>query len=127
MFSFIQKTKGAIALTATVILTMVIAIISLSIAFMGISSRLNAFNLIRSEEVFIKTDGCAEEALIRLNRDNSYIGGSYNVDSMECTVAVTGSGDERNLNIMGEGDGYTHDFTIDVLLAPDFAIADWNE
>jgi hypothetical protein len=105
----------------------VIAIVSLSIAFLGISSRLNTFNLFQSEQVFIKTDGCAEDALIRLNRDDSYAGGSYNVDDVNCTIVVTGLGDERNLNVIGESDYYTHDLSIDVRLAPDFAITNWNE
>ena len=124
---FIRNTRGAIALTATIILTAVIAVIALNIAFTGISSRLNTFNLLESDKIFIQTEGCTEEALIQLNRNNSYSGGSYNINNTSCTVNVSGSDDNRTLSIIGHGNGFTHNFTLKVQLTPIFGILDWDE
>ncbi|MBN2087198.1 hypothetical protein JW758_02520 [Candidatus Peregrinibacteria bacterium] len=122
-----RNIRGAIALTTTIILTAVMGTIVISMLFTGISSRLNIYNLIQSEKVFIISEGCVEEALIQLNRNNDYSGGTYNISEIECDIQISGSGDNRSLFIKGTNDEFTHEISIDVQLSSVFAIIDWVE
>lgn len=100
---------------------------AIGIALNGMSSRANALNLNQSEKVFIPVEGCSEEALIRLNRNNDYVGGSYNIGGTDCTVAVSGSGDTRDILISGEKYNITRDLLIRAQINPSFGIMDWND
>ena len=127
MINLLRNHRGAVALTATIILAVVIVIISLTITFSGISSRLSTFNLFQSEQVFIKTEGCIDEVLIQLNRDNSIKNRSFQIDDVNCLISVSGEGDIRSLSIRGQDGKYLHDINVDVRLNPTFAIINWEE
>ncbi len=123
----ISHNKGAIALTATIIMAAVILTISVGAVFMGVSSRMDAYHLLSSERVFVKTEGCAEEALIRLHRDSDYSGGNYEIDGVSCTVEVSGAGETRTVTIAGSGENFRHSFQIGVHMDPAFGILSWIE
>ena len=108
-------------------LSFVLILIVVNVVLVGISSRANVFYLNQSEKVFIKTDGCTEEALIRLNRDNSYSGGVFTIGEVECTVSVSGMDPDRDITITGVGDEITRDLFIRVQLIPTFGIIDWSD
>ena len=103
-----------------------LAFVVVSVVVLGVSARSNSFHLNRSEIAFIKTEGCAEEALIRLSRDEDYVGGSYNIDSLDCVVAVTGGDEERNIDITASEDEFFHHFVLNVQLTPVFAILNFT-
>jgi maltose-binding protein MalE len=114
--------KGAIALITMIILGAVVVMIVSSVTLLGVSSRYNSLQSNESSAVFIKTEGCLEEALLQLSRNNDYSGDSYNIDGADCEVAVSGSGDQRMLDIeASENDFYQH-FTVDVQVSPLFGI-----
>ena len=118
--------RGAIALVTMVVLGTVIILVAFSIVILGMSSRHNAVQLSESDRVFVKTDGCLEEALLQLSRDNAYAGGSYDVDGADCTVSVSGADNQRTIALNAfEGDFYHH-FIVDVQLAPQFGILNFS-
>ena len=116
-----KKNKGAIALTSMIVLGSVITLIIISIVLLGLSSRFNVANTASHEMTFMKTDGCLEEALIRLNRDNDYTGGTYTLDDYNCSVLIDGTSLEINAS---EGDFHQH-FLAELSLSP-FAIIDFS-
>ncbi|MBN1258338.1 hypothetical protein JXA05_01125 [Candidatus Peregrinibacteria bacterium] len=127
MPSKIFHNKGAVALVATVILAAVILTVSLGAVFMGISSRLNAYHLLVSERVFVKTEGCAEEALIRLHRDSEYAGETYEIDGVSCAAEISGMGETRTIKVTGSEQHFQHDIEMAVHLDPAFGILSWSE
>ena len=120
------NTKGAIALTTMVVFGSIITMVIVSIILLGLSSRLNAFNSIQSELSFIRAEGCMEEALIQLSRDDTYTGDVYYVDDFICTVVTEGIGDERILELASEDGDYYHNFNLLVKVNPEFAILDFS-
>jgi hypothetical protein len=124
---FMMGIVGAVALIATIILTAVIVIISIAIAFVNISSRLSTFHLFESERVYISTDACIEEVLIQLNRDNTITSKSIQIDDVNCLATISGTGDTRSLSVRGQNGKYLHDINLDVRLSPSFAIINWEE
>jgi len=70
-------------------------------------------------------ESCAQEALIHLNRDNTYAGETLNISEGTCTITVSGSGNERTLAIGGSLAGYSYNLTIRAGLSP-FSILAWD-
>jgi hypothetical protein len=125
--TLLKSTKGAIGLLTTLILTVALVAMAIGITLNGISTRANTLNLNQSEKVFIPVEGCLEEALLRLNRNNDYAGGSYNIGNVDCTVLVSGSGDTRNIVVNGEKNNITRDLLIRAQINPSFAIMQWGD
>jgi hypothetical protein len=71
------------------------------------------------------TDGCMQEALIRLDRDNSYGGGILMLGSGTCSVVVSGTGIDRTVTVSGYLNGYQYNLSADVVLSP-FHIIKWD-
>jgi len=108
------------------VLGSVITLIIISIVLLGISGRSNSFNLGQSEIVFVKAEGCLEEALIQLSRDHEYAGDTYIVDDSTCAVGVSGSGDERVISVDASEEDFYHHLIVDVQIAPTFAILNFS-
>lgn len=123
----IRNQRGAVAMLTTLVLSSVLVMLAVSVVLTGISSRANAFVLKQSENVFVSFEGCIENALIRLNRDNGYLGHSFSVNDVDCTVSVSGSGDERTVTASGNKDEVTRDVSLQVQLTPNFGIIDWAD
>jgi hypothetical protein len=84
----------------------------------------NEFN-----ETFIGSDACAEEALLKLNSNSSYTGENFTIDSVQCTVSVSGTGSTRTLTVSAtQGSVYVSDLelTIDVSTSP-ISISNWEQ
>jgi len=121
-----SKTRGAIALITMVVLGAVVTIIVTSTIILGVSSRQNALHLNQSSVVFIKADGCLEEALLRLNRDDAYGGDTYEIGDMECEISVSGSEDERTITIEAVEEAFYHHFSVEVQIDPSFGILSFS-
>lgn len=109
-----------------IILGAVITLIVISITLIGISGRANSFYWGQSEIVFVKTEGCLEEGLIRLKRNSAYMGGSYLVDGANCTVEVSGTGDLRTIQTNGSENNFYQHLIAEVQIAPDFGILSFS-
>lgn len=126
--SFIQiNNKGAIGILTTLVLGIVLVMLAVAVVLTGISSRTNAFVFNQSEKTFIGLEGCIEDALVRLSRDNTYAGGMYDVGDVECEAVVSGSGTDRQLTVSGTFDTITRDALLNVQLDPSFGIINWAE
>lgn len=126
-FSFIHNNKGTIGLLTTLVVGAVVVMLALTIVLTGLSARTNAFTLNQSEKVFISTEGCIEEALIRLNRDHDYIGGTDMIGGVACTSVINGADPNRAISVSGIKDNITRDVFLQVRIVPDFAIISWTD
>lgn len=71
------------------------------------------------------TNGCMQEALIRLDRDNSYVGGTLMLGSGTCSVVVSGADINRTVAVSGNLSNYQYNLSVDVILNP-FHIVKWD-
>lgn len=118
--------RGATVLVAMIIISAVILILALN---MGMSSIIqNQINLYQTQgnELSFNMNGCAYEALTRLNRDNSYTGETIEVDDSECVVSITGTGASRTVDITATLNNYTKTSQINVTIWPIFTINSWD-
>lgn len=118
--------KGATILMIMIVISAVILILAMN---MGITSVMqNQINMYQTagNELSFHLDGCAGEALARLNRDNGYTGETLDMDGTNCLITVTGTGATRAIEINATATNYTKNLQIDVIIWPIFTITAWN-
>lgn len=74
-----------------VILLAVGLLIMSTTVFIGIDELEVGFAQQASGTALLAAGSCAEEAMLRLSRDNGYTGGSLTVGESICTITVTGA------------------------------------
>lgn len=122
-----KNRPGAVILVLLLIVAAVGLMISLSLGLGAISENQMSLYSSVSGRIFYNMDGCGEEALIRLNRDNAYTGETITLNNTSCTIVVTGSGSTRTINVTATQTDYTRKLQINVTLSPTFAVTQWEE
>lgn len=127
MKNIIKNQKGAAILVSMILISAVILTIALSLGLSSISE--NQINMYQSSanRLLINIDGCGEEAMTRLNRNNSYAGESLTIDNTSCAISVAGSGTTRTITISATNDIYTKNLQINVTIFPTFTVTSWGE
>lgn len=123
----LKDTRGAIGLLTTLVMGFSLLSLAVAVVVNGISSRLNTFNAFQSEKVFISAEGCAENALLLLSRNNNYSGGTFTFQGTDCSVSVGGNGAERDVVVSAEREGISKDIVLRVQVTPPFAIMEWTD
>lgn len=109
-----------------IIISAVILILALNMGTKSIIQNQINLNQTQGNELSMNLDGCANEALARINRNNAYTGETLNMDGTSCVIVVTGSLTTRTIDISATKTNYTKDLQIDVTIWPVFTINSWN-
>lgn len=126
LLKFRRTQSGAAVLMAVMILTAILVSISLTVGLSSIAeNQINIYQT-QSNRLFVNADGCAEEALTRLNRDNNYTGGTVNLDTTSCIITVSGSGNVRTITVAATRTDYSKSLEVQVTLSP-YNITSWQE
>lgn len=112
-----------------VVIVMAIVLVTLTVGLNFSSINTNQISLYQSSgnKTFQDLDGCAEEALARLNRNNVYSGGSYSINNATCNVTVAGTDPARTLTITLANSDYSKSLQATVTIFPDFTLNSWQE
>lgn len=108
--------------TGAIILT-----IALGIAFSSINASQISLYQGTSNQTFLNLDGCVEEALGRLNRNNIYAGGTVTIDNTSCTISITGTNPTHTVNVTATNGDYTRKVQVVVNIFPTVSITSWQE
>ncbi len=119
--------KGYIALTAILIIVAATLAVAISANFLSIDSGKNGLTLDRGDASFSLGNGCIEEAIIRLQRNGAYTGGSLNTTAESCTITVAAQGAQRTITAITVADSITRTLTAHVTLTPTFSFDWWQE
>jgi hypothetical protein len=93
--------KGYIALTT--VLVIMIVLITVLVSTQSITSGAIRSSLagILGKESYVVAESCMNDALIRLRRDSSYMGGTLNISTGSCTITVVDlSGNEKRIEVV---------------------------
>lgn len=124
------KAKPALmTLTSVLAIATVGLLIALFVVLGGIDLIQQGLYDSEYSETFVGSDACAEEALLELNNDSGYSGGSFTIGSISCTATVSGSGSTRTLSVTAsQGDLYVSDLelSIDLSTSP-ISITNWEQ
>jgi len=83
--------RGGAAIVAMIVISAMVILIATSYGLIALGNLEIGFASQKSGGLILSADSCAEEALIRLSRDNTYSGGSLTLGDVACTITVTGT------------------------------------
>lgn len=91
--------RGAVALTTVIIMSALLLLIGLSASRIGQTEIIIAGQMDRGQHARTLAITCMEEAMHRLKLDQSYSGGTVDIDGNPCSVSLSGSGDSRTIEV----------------------------
>ncbi len=118
---------GAAALSFVIIISAVTLLMTLSLGISSITQTKAGLTREKSIALRINAEGCIDEALIRLNRNNSYAGENITLNGTACVLTVSGSGSVRTINVSAVNGDYVKTTQVGVELTPVFKITSWQE
>jgi hypothetical protein len=132
MFKFLRKivgnNRGISVLISVLIIASIMVVLTFGMGLNSISENQIGLYQSRSSVSFYNVDGCAEEAISRINRDNNYAGETLNLGNVTCVIAISGTGSNRTIGITGtSSEGYVRNIAITVTISPSFNVTSWQE
>ncbi len=112
-------------IVAVIIIGAVVSVILVSTTLSSLTQLKSSDSSARGVATRYFTEGCLQEALIRMNWNENYNGGTFAYNGGTCTVAVSGVGGNRTLDVIGSFGGYIQTLSVDVTLSP-FLITEWD-
>ena len=113
-------------IVSVIIISSIVSIVMIKIALGALSETLLNFEKNQGQIVTSLSETCTMEALIQLNRDNTYTGGTYNYDAGDCSVTVTGTDNNRTIAMSATDiNDYSKEIEVAVTLSP-FEITAWD-
>ncbi|MBP7842672.1 hypothetical protein KA017_01575 [Candidatus Woesebacteria bacterium] len=94
-----KNKNGFIAFTSLLVVSAVILTIALSIPLLAVTQANTSLGTAKGAEALKLAEGCADEALLRLRDSVTYTGGTLTYGGGSCTIAVSGSGSDRTIDI----------------------------
>lgn len=131
MINLLKNKDGIITMITVIIISAVALFVGLTVALTGIDEAQIGGIQVSAYEVFTGADGCMDEALYDLNSDRTgYTGEVLVLGDVNCTIAVTGSGSTRTINVTATMDAgrYTREIEADVSwITAVFKITEYRE
>ena len=121
--------SGAAALTVFLVVMAVALIVVSTTTFIGLDNLNTGFSQQVSSSLVLSAESCAEEAILRLSRDQNYSGGLLSVGDTQCAIAVTGvpCGD-CVIDVVAQQDAFTRKIQSDVsVVGSTMSVSTWKE
>ncbi|MBI4713857.1 hypothetical protein HY771_01595 [Candidatus Uhrbacteria bacterium] len=125
----IKDERGAVALIVMVIFMAVLVLVVSRVALTGLDELAANQSAQIGTTTILSAESCAEEALLRLSRDNSYAGGSLTVGEVACTISVSGTPcGSCTVDVTASASNYTRRIQADVsVTGPAVNVVNWKE
>lgn len=123
-----SKHSGIAMLVTMIVVGAAALAVVIGIALVGIDETRIQLHQSKSLEVSSVTDGCIEEALIKLNGNRNYAADVFNSSGIECTISITGEGNNRIIRAVSAYEGtYSRKIEAGVNFDSNFKIIYWRE
>ena len=127
-YNIYNNQSGVAALLVVIIISAAVLVMAYSASVLGLGELEMGYTSQKGGEVFILTDGCAEEALYRLRLDSNYSGGALNLSQGSCIIDIVALGDDRIITVTGTVDDYNKKIEVGITLAGNVVtINSWQE
>lgn len=100
-----RRQNGFATLATMVVIFFVALTLAMSVQFLGLGELQHGFASNLGEQAFAIGDGCVDEALQRLRYSSAYAGGTVTHGDDACTIAVSGSGGTRQVDVVATVNG----------------------
>lgn len=124
---FLRNSRGFSLLIITIVLSAVTLLIALTVSTTGIQETQNNLRYGLSKTTFAAATGCLEEALLALNQNHNYAGGSLGLNGIACSITITGSGTARTIDILATNAAHTRHLQTQVDWNSQFQVTGWQD
>ena len=99
-----EYSGGFVALTAVLVVSFLVLAVATSISLLGVGEAKSSHDYRLGQEAQKIAEACVGESLLRLRNDSNYLGtaSALALGSGTCTIIVTGTGNDRTVNIESE-------------------------
>ena len=119
--------QGYIALTSILLISILIFVVGTSISLLSVGQTQSTISTMQSQKVFHLTEACVEEALLRLQVDNT-LPTTIILPEASCDVVVNSqSGNDWDFTVTYNGPTATHSIQVEATRAESITITNWLE
>lgn len=118
---------GVIVLAFMIITGTILLVIALTLAFISMNAAQAGLHTKTFHSVFFDMDSCAEETLVRINRNNNYTGSTLWVNDTLCIIVTTGVDSSRRITITALQGDYIRVLFMTASFFPTISVTSWQE
>jgi len=119
--------QGYTAIASVLVIAAVVFIVSTSVSLLSVGDIQSAFSSYKSAQALSLVEGCAEDALLRLNETAS-IPAVINIPQGTCAISVNSqTGNDWILTVTGTFENYTKSLQIQVARSSNVDVSAWRE
>ncbi|OGF27227.1 hypothetical protein A2331_03595 [Candidatus Falkowbacteria bacterium RIFOXYB2_FULL_34_18] len=125
-----KQQSGVAMLLIVVIISVVLLLTIKTVSFLGISNVEMAGIFDKGDNVLVFSEGCVEEALRRIQIDNSYTVSNFplSIGSESCIISVEDNIGQKIITIVGNTDNYYKKIRVIIsIVGEEIAIQSWEE
>lgn len=92
--SVVQKTSsqsGYVAISTVLVVLALFVMVGTSVSMLALTGLQSVFSQVRSDEGLHQVEACVEDALLRLNENNT-LPASFSIEGQTCSITVNSSG-----------------------------------
>ncbi|OGC56115.1 hypothetical protein A2797_02010 [candidate division WWE3 bacterium RIFCSPHIGHO2_01_FULL_48_15] len=128
MTKLVTKSRGYVAFSTFLILSVVILLVSSTLALLSIFQAQQTLAREKGAAAHALAEGCAQDALLWAFLDENYAGGAENPPEGACVITVSKVGNNWVLTSTGTIDGrYTKRVRVNILREGEVTILSWKE
>ena len=122
-----RNKDGYIALSSVLVIMAIIIIIGTSVSFLSINDMQSALSTKKSEESLHLVEGCTEDALLRLNKNNS-IPSTITIPEGTCSVTINSKvGNNWTFTVTATFNNYKKNVQISATRSTKVVVTNWIE
>ncbi len=122
-----KNDKGFIAIVTILMISALVLLVSLSVTAMAISQLQGSLGQTNGEEKWYLTDGCVEDALLKIRAGPSYAGGSITRPEGTCNVVVSQAGNVYTLTVNSASTSYNRTARVTATRSGTVTVSSWKE
>ena len=120
--------RGVAALLTVVIIAAAVLIMAYTASILGLGELDMGYTSSQGTKSYVSADGCMEEALYRIRKNNSYTGGTLSLDNGSCIISVSGSDPDYSVAVTSTINNYTHNILSTITISNGVIIINsWQE
>ncbi len=124
----LSDTRGIAALLIVIIISAAALIMAFSASMLGIGDADMGFTAQKGNQALALATGCAEEALRRLQMNDTWPGTTLSLTDGSCIINVSSSGNNRTLTVLAGVDNFNKKIMVTAIVSSSLVtISSWQE
>lgn len=119
--------QGFVAIVTVLMISALVLLVSLSVTVMAISQLQGSLSQTTGEDKWYLTDGCVEDALLKISQSPAYAGGSITRPEGTCKIVLSKTGNVYTLTVNSSSTSYNRTVAVTATRTGTITISNWKE